>query len=771
MAGLENRPLGGLRVVEIASSVPAAACGRQFARWGAQVVKVAEATTQDRDVPLTPDGLMWESLDSNKQVHVGEVTDAMVADADVLVTDQTREQLPVDLPSSAWPMVVDISPYGRRGEYAGHAGNVFTAEAMSGFMSVQGERDKAPLRMPGDILGKACGISAFVAALAGVHRYRETGVKEQIEVSCMQLLSTIVPTLRTQLDKPEQRDGGPGTDPLGVRLYQFADSYLSFNFAMKPALNSLLDIIGLDDSHIPEALLTFADRQDYQRLKQFVEELPSPFDAHDLFTIISEPPHSSAVGKVLTPLETIEDRQLSVLGFWQAHDHPKLGRLLRSGPPARLSRTPAEPTTAAEPFLAWAAPERRRPGCTPAEQPLAGIRIVDLTQAWIGPYASQVLSDLGADVIKVESLAKPDVWRNLPPKKPPGMKNPDALLVNSSCNFNSVNRDKKSLVLDLASEKGRSLLLDLVGSADIVMENYRPNVMPRLGLGYDALNSVKPDLIMVSFSAYGETGPYSEYRGNGTTIEALSGWDSLFGYADGPPLVMGFYQADALTGLQMAASTLVALAHRDQTGEGQHVQGSMFEAAVDYIEEYVLLQQLTGEVPRHGNRSSKCAPQGVYKCRGEDNWVAISTQSDVQWQALCALIDGLDPRMSLAARRATHDEIDHAISAWARDRSAEAVTAALQSEGVAVAPVQTTDQLLNDPHLASIDWWHHLDHPDLGAHQYAGFPYRFSDNRLRSEHPSPRLGQHSRMLLKSELSLDDQEIDALFEAGISGEQW
>lgn len=764
-------PLQGLRVVEFASSVPAAACGRQFARWGAHVV-IASSTNLSSTV--SESSLLWHSLNSNKQDHRGNLPRAVIADADVLITDQPKSSLPTELAEAPWPIVIDISPFGRQGKYADYAGNTFIAEAMSGFMSVQGERGEAPLRMPGNILAKACGISAFNAALAAIHKFRLTGITEEIEVSCMQLLATIVPTLRTQLDKPEARDGGPGINPLGVRLYQFGDSYLSFNFAMKPALTSLLDIIGLDDSHIPESLATFADRQDYHLLKNFVEGLPSPFDAHDLFTIISEPPHSSAVGKVLSPAQTIEDKQLISLNYWQQQIHPTHGKWLRTGPPARLSRTPATRSQAQEKFSGWA---ERQPlslkstGIKVMDQPLAGIRIIDLTQAWIGPYASQTLGDLGADVIKVESLEKPDVWRKLPPKKPPQMKNPDALLVNSSSNFNSVNRDKKSLVLDLSTDTGKSLFLELVESADIVMENYRPSVMPKLGLDYDVLKRIKPDLIMTSFSAYGELGPYSGYRGNGTTIEAISGWDSLFGYPNKQPLVMGFYQADAITGLQMAATTLVALNHRDQTGEGQHIQGSMFETAVDYIEEFVLLQQLAEEMPRRGNSSPECSPQGVYRCLGEDKWVAVSVESDEQWQRLCEVVGGLNSKLDLAARMTDAREIDELISAWTITLSRTEVTRRLQAREVPAAPVQTTDELLCDPHLKSIDWWHHLDHPDLGVHQYAGFPYTFSHCKLQSEQAAAQLGQHSRMLLQSELGQSEANINDLFASGISGEMW
>jgi crotonobetainyl-CoA:carnitine CoA-transferase CaiB-like acyl-CoA transferase len=195
---------------------------------------------------------------------------------------------------------------------------------------------------------------------------------------------------------------------------------------------------------------------------------------------------------------------------------------------------------------------------------------------------------------------------------------------------------------------------------------------------------------------------------------------------------------------------------------------------VDYIEEYILLQQLSGDVPRAANRSKDNAPQGVYPSAGEDNWIAISIESDEQWASLCKVMwvnEELAPNWNLAERMARHDDIDRIICEWTRERTAWCSTRLLQSKNVAAAPVQTTDELLDDGHLRSIDWWHQLRHPDLGEHQYAGFPYQFSHSELVSNEPSARLGQHSRAILQSEFGLSDEDIQTLFDAGISGEDW
>jgi crotonobetainyl-CoA:carnitine CoA-transferase CaiB-like acyl-CoA transferase len=304
------------------------------------------------------------------------------------------------------------------------------------------------------------------------------------------------------------------------------------------------------------------------------------------------------------------------------------------------------------------------------------------------------------------------------------------------------------------------------------MENYTPNVMKRFQLSYDDLKEVNQKLIMTSFSGYGQTGPYSDYRANGTTIEATAGWDSLFGYRDGPPLVMGFYQTDAITGLQMAATTLAALNYRNRTGQGQYIQGSMFEAAVSYIDELILEASLGQVHKRYGNQHPDMAPQGVYRCKGEDQWVAISVCSDEQSKRLQDQPGaGLnDPALlELSHRLDRHDFVDGQLERWTKQFSPQEMTDLLQAIGIPSAPVQRTDQILTDPHLKHRKWFHPLAHPDLGTHLYDGVPWHFSDSKLNSNSPSPRLGQHSRELLHGLLGLSQAEIDALFEQGISGQ--
>lgn len=777
--------LASIRIVEISSSIAAAYCARQFALWGAEVITVLDGWHKSPwqhptcSVGGTGHSLLHEHIHSGKRfIEQSAITAELLASADILITDQPITDLKASFGElSKWPIVVDISPFGRKGPYARHAATELTVEAISGFLSINGSRDRAPVRMPGNLIGYICGVNGFIAALAALHRLHHSGVTEQVEVSWMETLTTIVPLLRTQLEwRPDQRDGGPGVKPLGVRLYKIGEGYLSLSLSLRSALEVLLDILGMDESDIPAHLDSLKKRQDYEALSEFVQSLNSPFEIGDLFKILSEPPYRSVVGKVQTPMELLSDPQMKELGFLRHLNHPTLGKITLAGPPARMSVTPARhpsaATLTADPGVTWSARDEP-PGVKPLslQRPLANILIIDLTQAWIGPYASQLLRDLGAEVIKVESHLKPDVWRLLPPVKPKAVINHRAQLANTSSNFNSVNRDKKSLTLDLSKPRGRQLFLRLVAKADVVMENYTPNVMKRFNLSYEDLKQVNPSLIMSSFSGYGKVGPYANYRATGTTIEATAGWDSLFGYADEPPLVMGFYQADAITGLQVAATTLAALIHRNRTGEGQYIEGSMFEAAAGYIGELMLAASLGNPHERFGNRHPDMAPHGVYPCKGEDQWVAVAVRNDAEFERL-QQIEGLDlsdPALrDLEYRLTRQDYLDQEMAGWTSDLTAEEVTRRLQDISIPSAPMLRTDQVLTDPHLQELQWFQRLSHPDLGSHLYDGFPWRFSKSTLASAVASPRLGQHSRELLHTLLGLSHTEIDRLFRADVTG---
>ena len=378
-----------------------------------------------------------------------------------------------------------------------------------------------------------------------------------------------------------------------------------------------------------------------------------------------------------------------------------------------------------------------------------------------------MLADLGADVIKVENHRRPDIWRNSRPASRT-LRNPNAHPFNTSANFASTNRNKRGIAVDLNDERGRNVARELIRTADVVASNFTPRVMRKFGLDHASLASTKHDIITVTWSGYGETGPYADYKANGATIEAMAGWDALFGYADGDPMVMGFYQMDAITGLQMAACTLLGLVHRDLTGEGQEVAGSMIASAVPYVGEEVIRASLFGRNTRWGNRHPAMAPHGVYPVQGDDQWIALACRDDQEWQTLAGLIGMDDDALnSLAARRAAEDEIDARIADWSRCRPRETAIREAVAAGVPAAPVLDVLEILDYPEFAAREWFPEQHHPDLGTLRYGGFPWAFDRGELAAERPPPRLGEHTSEIL-AEIGLDASEVDALYRDDVVG---
>jgi crotonobetainyl-CoA:carnitine CoA-transferase CaiB-like acyl-CoA transferase len=274
---------------------------------------------------------------------------------------------------------------------------------------------------------------------------------------------------------------------------------------------------------------------------------------------------------------------------------------------------------------------------------------------------------------------------------------------------------------------------------------------------------------MASFCGFGKTGPLADYKANGASIEGLAGWDYLHRHPGEPPVVMGFYQADAISGLQMAAATLVGLVHQRRTGEGQAIDGSMFEAATSYIGEILLATQVGDEPASLGNRDPDAVPSGVYPCAGDDRWVALSAPSEAAWAGLAGVIPGLGSLapLNLARRAERQDEIDTAISAWTSSLSADAAAAALQAARVPAAPVRSLAEALECPHLGP--WFRPNTHVDMGTHRYNGLAWRFEGAQPHADLPPPRLGEHSRELLRAELGLSDGRIEELMARGVTGE--
>jgi crotonobetainyl-CoA:carnitine CoA-transferase CaiB-like acyl-CoA transferase len=397
---------------------------------------------------------------------------------------------------------------------------------------------------------------------------------------------------------------------------------------------------------------------------------------------------------------------------------------------------------------------------------LQGIRIIDLSMGWAGPLTCRHMADMGADVIKVESCERFDWWRSWE-ATPEWIANDGA---EKSTAFNMVNRNKRDITLDLEHPEGRELLLRLIATANAVVENFSGSVLPKLKLGFEEFREANENIILLSMPAFGSTGPWSQFRAYGSTVEQASGLPHLNGLEEDPPTMQHVALGDAVGGLTGAAALLVALRHQANTGEGQFVDLSQVEGLFPLAAHGILQYAATGSAPpREGNRSSSHAPRGVYRCAGEDEWIVIEVSDEAQWDALKQQIgEALSGFGDMNDRQQRAESLDAAIARWTAERDAREVMMQLQGAGIPAASTHSSKSLLNDPHLEQRGFWQWLERAVVGRQPNPSPPYRIGDAPFPIATPAPTLGQHNEEVLSGILDLGSDDLARLTGLGIIG---
>ena len=393
---------------------------------------------------------------------------------------------------------------------------------------------------------------------------------------------------------------------------------------------------------------------------------------------------------------------------------------------------------------------------------LEGVHILDFAWVGVGPITTKYFADNGADVIRVESMARPDILRIGPPWK-------DAMPgINRSQFFASFNTSKKSIALDLSKDKARELAKRLVPWADIVVESFTPKAMRKWGLDYDNLRELRPDLIMLSTCMQGQTGPNALYPGFGQLMAALSGFYYISGYGPGsctPPY--GAY-TDFIAPRFSTFALLAALDYRRRIGKGQYIDMAQYEAAMQNLAPALIDYHAAGRLlgPR-GNASDRYAPHGAYRCADEgdsERWIAIAVADDSQWRAMLITLgaESTDPRFATApARMENAEAIDQFVGSLTRSHNSPELTAKLQAAGVAAYPVENCVDIHNDDNLEAFGFWHWLEHKEMGASPYEGLEHRMSRTPGTLRSAAPILGQNNDEIFRDMLSLSTDEIEQL----------
>lgn len=803
--------LSHLRILELSNGVTGEYCGKLLADFGAEILKVElPGTGSDtrRRGPFaaagdTPEGSgLFAYLNTNKRSVCLDITTprgqealhTLIEGVDVIVDDHPGGYLeslgigPADI-RARYPrlIVCAITPFGYDAPATmqkAYSLNVFHSSGWGYHSPSEPDLGKPPLKGAGRFhIDYESGLSAALALVAAVHWKGSSGRGQFIDVSQQQSMASLSDYVLGQMvagtmEVSTRRQAfdlrGPAT------FFQCLDGYVYLWMSEPGHWNGLRTLLGE-----PTWMLEFPERwlelhlteERIQRCRAHIGQWMKGQHKLEVAT------RAQKLGVPIVPVNTAKDlfesEQLQFRGFFAQIEHPTLGRLRYPTVPYRLSATPARINRPApllgehtDQILGEAAAVEARAvesaGATAAPStpgqhqagPLQGVRVLELTKIWAGPYTGKLLALLGAEVIRVESYDSLDATRRY------GVKD-----INDAPGFQAINPGKYSVQLNVRTEEGRHLVKDLVKVSDIFVENLRPGAAGRLGLGYDVLRSLRPDIVAVSMSMYGHEGPLSYQTGYAPCFSALAGVCHLVGYEGGPPQLLNIRYGDSSYGTAAAFAAIVALCHRQLTGRGQFVDVSAVESLAAMLGDSFMEYSLTGRVPaRDGSRHPEMAPHGCYRCLG-DEWISIAMRTDEEWRALCetmgvpALL--ADPRYADSRARQTHSqELDETLASCTRTKDARELGAALRSRGVAAFKSLSSIDLISDEHLWERGFYTHVTDSKHHSIPIVGAPWRMSASPVSIHRAAPLLGEHNDYVLGELLGLSARERQRLIDQKI-----
>ncbi|HEY7106962.1 MAG TPA: CoA transferase [Acidimicrobiia bacterium] len=768
-----TRPaLDDIRVLDCSTGIAGPYGTKLLADAGADVVK-AESQAGD---PLRGwrSGALFEFLNASKR----SVTDdwaQLAAAADVLVTDDDVGSAALDAACAANPalVVVTLSAFGLDGPWAGRAATEFTLQAWCGSTGSRGLPDRFPLAAGGRVGEWIAGSYAAVAALAAARAARRTGRGARIDLAMLDAMAVTMvaypSVLATMMGWPEEHGPARMVEVPSVEPTQ--DGYVVVTTNSAQQYRDFLLQIGRPEVAESEPELAqyrprWARRDEFEAMVHAyttVRTTMQVVDDAELLRVPCAPVHN---GRTLPSVDQFAARGVYVTSPSGRFVQPRVPYRITGHEPRPFAPAPSVGQHAGR--VDW--PRRpRRVTASPPRLPLEGVRVVDCTAWWAGPAATHVLACLGADVVKVESVTRPDLMRYTASRPTDASR-----WWEWGGLFHAVNAGKRGITLDLRVDEGLELFHRLLATADVLLDNYTPRVMEQFGLTWDVVHERHPHLVMTRMPAFGLEGPWRDRTGFAQQMEGISGMAWLTGYADGPPvLVRG--ACDPLAALHAVFATLAALGARDRNGAGVFVEATMIETALNAAAEQVIEHCVSGTLlTRDGARGPVAAPQGVYRCIGDDRWVAIAVATDEQWSALRDALG--DPEWARPARldraegrRDAHDALDEALGAWCATRSVEEVVDRLWPAGVPVGDVIRPREILHNEQLAHRGLFETEDHPVTGPIELPTLPFRVDGVDSWMARPSPTLGQHNDEVL-AELGVDEGARAALRSAGVIGDR-
>ena len=802
--------LRNLRILELSSGVAGEYCGKLLADFGAEVIKIEQPGTGSDTRHMGPFAAsgpqaersgMFAYLNTNKRSVVLNLREPaakqslleLLEGADALIDDHAQgylESLNLSAAQCAarFPalIVCSVTPFGYDAPAPlRKAYSLNVLHSSWGYHTpAAADPAKPPLTGAGRFLPDyESGLSAALAVAAALYYRYASGQGQFVDVSHQESLASLVDYVLAQMiagnmevgTRRQAYDlGGPST------FFQCRDGYVYIWMSEPTHWNGLSTLMG-----DPAWMKDYPDRWlekhvTQERIDRCRAEIARWMKEQSKPDVAMR---AQKLGVPLVPVNTMQEvfdsAQMQFRRYFGELDHPVLGRLRYPTVPYRLTATPAVAATAAprlgehteevlrqrqDVLRQSPAARKRAPAASPGPDlsqlarhspgPLQGVRVLEVTKIWAGPYVGKLLTYLGAEVIRVESYDSLDATRAFGTKD-----------INDAPGFQAVNPGKLSVQINMKSAEGKRLVHDLVKVSDIFVENLRPGAAERLELGYDTLRKLKADIIAVSMSMYGHEGPLSYQTGYAPCFSSLAGICHLAGYPDGPPVLLNQRYGDSSYGTAAAFAAVVALYHRRRTGQGQYVDISAVESLSSMIGDAFMDYFVTGHDPGRGAAHCDMAPHGVYPC-ADASWLSITVRTDDEWRALCASLSqpqlAADARFTDAGSRVAHSrELDEIIAAWTRGREAHPVAAQLKAAGVAAFVSLNSMDLVGDEHLWQRKFYTHVTDNKGQSVAILGAPWHMSLTPPIIEHAAPLLGEHNDYVFGTLLKMPAEERQRL----------
>ena len=779
-----NKAFNNIKVLDLSDRVSGAWAARLFGDFGAEVI-LGEPENGHITRHLSPktehqESLMHQFVNWNKKstpLDPENIT-KLAENADVVITTQNQtvlDQLKIN------SIHLSITPHGLTGPWADIPGNDLTHSANSGWAMINRFENEEPLQLPRHQPSFIAGVAGFIAASASLIR----GNRELIDVSELEATAlTCVPWAimgifiggdRLQFGPNRLKTRGrPGP------LWQTRDGFINYGYGDWQQWQNAMHFLGQHElAENPDYIPSWGRHQkDAVPIINGLADSSQSLGKWEIFHGLAE--FRCISGVVQNAKELSENHQLKSRDFL-IKTKIKGEELTTCGAPSKLSESPWDLRQMApeksKKSLGFSSKKTTFPYSKGQAKPLEGSRVLCFTQAWAGTFATEILACLGAEVVQIETVNRPDVWRGAGAPIPDGIRNPSIKQnpLNTNGMYNSVNLNKRAITLDVTQPKGKKTFWSLIENFDILVDNFSPHVMTNWGVSLESLREKRSDIIFASVSGYGRQGPLAEYPANGATTEPMAGFASMHGYEGDSGMNTGGLIPDPISGYYLAASIVSAMHYRKQTGKGQRIDSSMMESVAIQFGDALLEYAVNGHIRKpSGNKHPDIAPHGFFQSQ-DDKWIAIAAENDDAFQNLCQFLnrDDLanDVRFKSGAERKSHEpELNKILQKTIKSEFHSSDVKKMQSLGIHAAQSDGFLEIYKapNPQFLHRKFMQEIDHPEAGSHLLPTMPWSLKHTKKQKNRPAPCFGEHSQEVFFEELGMSEDEYLDLVNLNITG---